>query len=128
MKNERKSNYLFIYLFYFFIEEDNSSSNDTNEYFDEEGIIELMLISLESKCSKLKECELSEEEEGDVDLARELISALEEIDRLKEKNKKHKEIMLKYVKEDPKPKELIQLKFELEEAKKVEDVLLQQLK
>lgn len=37
-------------------------------------------------------------------------------------------MLIKYVKEEPKLDELRILKVELEEAKKVEDILLQQLK
>ena len=44
---------------------------------------------------------LEDEEEGEVDLEGELISALEEIDRLKLKCRKHKYIPLKYIKEEP---------------------------
>ena len=69
---------------------------------------------------------LEDEEEGEVDLEGELRSSLEEIDRLKLKCKKQKDIFLKYVKPDS--KYLIQLKVELLEAKKVEDILLKKIK
>ena len=69
-----------------------------------------------------------EEEEGEVDLEGELRSALEEIDRLKLKYKKQKDILLKYVREEQNSEVLMQLKVELEEAKKIEDMLLQQIK
>ena len=72
---------------------------------------------------------LEDEEEDEVDLEGELRSALEEIDgRLKLKCRKQKEILLKCVKEVPNLEDLIQLKVELEEAKKVEDILLKKIK
>ena len=63
-----------------------------------------------------------------MDLEGELRSALEEIDRLKLKCRKQKDILLKYVREEQNSEALIQLKVELEEAKKVEDILLKQMK
>ena len=63
-----------------------------------------------------------------MDLEGELRSSLEEIDRLKLKCRKQKDILLKCVKEVPNSKYLIQLKVELEEAKKVEGILLKQIK
>ena len=71
---------------------------------------------------------IEDEEEGEVDLQGELRSALEEIERLKLKCRKQKDILLKCVKEVPNSKDLIQLKVELEEAKNVEDILLKQIK
>ena len=71
---------------------------------------------------------LEDEKEGEVDLEGELRSALEEIDRLKLKCRKQKDILLKCVKEVPNSEDLIQLKVELEEAKKVEDSLLKKIK
>ena len=71
---------------------------------------------------------LEDEEEGEVDLEGELWSALEEIDRLNLKCRKHKVILLKYVREEQNSEVLIQFKVELEEAKKVEDILLKQIK
>ena len=71
---------------------------------------------------------LEDEEEGEVDLEGELRSALEEIDRLKLKCRKQKDILLKYVREEQNSEILIQLKVELEESKKVEDILLKKIK
>ena len=50
---------------------------------------------------------LEDKEEGEVDLEGELISALEEISRLKLKCRKQKDILLKYVKEEPNSENLI---------------------
>lgn len=47
---------------------------------------------------------------------------------LKLKNRKNEEILLKYVNEESNSKYIIKLKVELEEAKKVEDILLQHIK
>ena len=43
-------------------------------------------------------------------------------------SEKKKDIFLKYIKEEPNSENLIQLKEELEEARKVEDILLRQIK
>ena len=71
---------------------------------------------------------LEDEEEGEVDLEGELRSALEEIYRLRLKCRKQKDILLKYVKEEPDSENLIQLKVALEEARKVEAFFLSKLK
>jgi hypothetical protein len=68
------------------------------------------------------------DEEAVVDMEGELISALEEIDRLRIKNKKQKQLLIQFEKESKKPDEdFALLKVELEEAKKIEDILKQQL-
>ena len=68
------------------------------------------------------------DEEAMVDMEGELISALEEIDRLKLKKSKHKKILLQYKRNAKEPSEDISLlKLELEEAMKREDLLKQQL-
>jgi hypothetical protein len=57
-----------------------------------------------------------------------LISALEEIDRLITKNRKQKQLLTQFEKDSKKPDEdFTLLKVELEEAKKIEDILKQQL-
>ena len=71
---------------------------------------------------------LEDEEEGEVDLEGELRSSLEDVYRLRLKRKKQKGILLKYVKEEPDSENLIQLKVELKEARKVEDILLKKIK
>jgi hypothetical protein len=58
----------------------------------------------------------------------ELISALEEIDRLRIKNRKKKQLLIQFEKDSKQPDEdFALLKVELEEAKKIEDILKQQL-
>jgi hypothetical protein len=58
----------------------------------------------------------------------ELISALEEIDRLRIKNRKQRQLLIQFKKDNQEPgKDLVLLKVELEEAKKIEEILKQQL-
>jgi hypothetical protein len=58
----------------------------------------------------------------------ELISALEDIDRLRIKNRKQRQLLIQFEKDSKEPnKDLVLLKVELEEVKKIEDILKQQL-
>ena len=67
------------------------------------------------------------DEEAMVDMEGELISALEEIDKLRIKNRKQRQFLIQFEKYSKEPNEdLILLKVELEEAKKIEDILKQQ--
>jgi hypothetical protein len=59
-----------------------------------------------------------------VDLEGELISALEEIARLRSKKKKKKQLLIQFEKDNKGPNEDFSLlKVELEEANKIEDIL-----
>ena len=59
----------------------------------------------------------------------ELISALEEIDKLKLKKRKQKQSLMQYEKNGKEPSEDISLlKLELEEENKIKDILRQQLR
>jgi hypothetical protein len=63
-----------------------------------------------------------------VDMEGELISALEEIDRLILKKRKQKQLLMQFENNGKEPSEdFFLLKVELEEANKVEDILKQQL-
>jgi hypothetical protein len=63
-----------------------------------------------------------------VDMEGELISALEEIDRLRIKNRKKRQWLIQFEKDSKEPnEELVLLKVELEETKKIEEILKQQL-
>jgi hypothetical protein len=63
-----------------------------------------------------------------VDLEEELISAIEEIARLIFNKKKQKQLLIQSEKDSKKPDEdFALLKVELEEAKKIEDILKHQL-
>jgi hypothetical protein len=56
----------------------------------------------------------------------EIISALEEIDRLGIKNRKQKQLLIQFEKDSKQPDEdFALLKVKLEEAKKIEDILKQ---
>jgi hypothetical protein len=70
----------------------------------------------------------SDEEEVVVDMEGELISALEEIDRLRIKNRKQRQLLIQFEKDSKEPDEdLVLLKVELEEANKIEEILKQKL-
>jgi hypothetical protein len=61
-----------------------------------------------------------------VDPEGELISALEEIDILRIKTRKKKQLLIQFKKGNKEPdKDFALLKVELEEAKKIEDILKQ---
>ena len=63
-----------------------------------------------------------------VDMEGELIISLREIDRLGLKKRKQKKLLMQYEKNAKEPSEAIALlKLELEEEKKIEDILKQQL-
>ena len=68
------------------------------------------------------------DEEAMVDMEGELISALEEIDRLRLKKRKQKRLLTQYEKNVKEPSvDCVLIKLELEESKKKEDVLRKQL-
>ena len=68
------------------------------------------------------------DEEIVVDMEGELISSLEEIDRLRLEKRKQKHLLIWFEKNAKKPDEdFALLKVELEEEKKIEDILKQQL-
>jgi hypothetical protein len=68
------------------------------------------------------------EEEVVVDMEGELTSALEEIDRLRIKNRKQRLLLIQFDKDSKEPDEdLVLLKVELEEEKKIEEILKQKL-
>jgi hypothetical protein len=67
-----------------------------------------------------------DDEEAVVDMEGELISALEEIDRIRCKKRKQKQLLKLFKMNGEKPGEIFSLlKVELEEAKKIEDILKQ---
>lgn len=104
------------------IDKNNSSLEDSDsEFSDDDKSNEFMLMVVEDQFDL-------NEEEAEVDFEGELISALEEIDRLKQKKRKQKELLRKYVKYEHGSNDiLISLKIELEEAKKIEYILKEQL-
>jgi hypothetical protein len=69
-----------------------------------------------------------DDEEAVVDMEGELISSLEEIDRLRCKKRKQKQLLMQFKKNGEKNDENFSLvKVKLEEVKKIEDILKQQL-
>jgi hypothetical protein len=86
-----------------------------------------MLMSKEDYYNKITGSDVDDEEDV-VDLEGELISALEEIARLRSKNKKQKQLLIQFEKDNKEHDEdFALLKVELEEAKKIEDILKQRL-
>ena len=69
----------------FYVQQDSSASESSGESSNEEGTSEFVLMAKEEL-----EGYLLDEEEGEVDLEGDLISALKEIDKLKIKRQKRK--------------------------------------
>jgi chromosome segregation ATPase len=86
-----------------------------------------MLMDKEDYDNKITGSDVNDEESM-VELEGELISALEEIARLRFKKKKKKKLLIQFEKDSKKPDEnFALLKVELEEAKKIEEILKQHL-
>ena len=86
-----------------------------------------MLMAIENSNNEDAGSELNDEE-AEVDLEGELVSALEEIDRLRRKKRKQKQLLMKYAKNYSEPSEaLTLLRVELEEVNKIEDILKHEL-
>jgi hypothetical protein len=106
---------------------DNSLEDIDSDSSCEDKANDFMLMSKEDYDNKSTGSDENDEEVA-VDLEGELISALEEVDRLRTKNKKQKQLLTQFEKYNKKPDEYFALlKVELEEAKKIEDILKQQL-
>jgi hypothetical protein len=106
---------------------DNSSEDTDSDSSCEDKANDFMLMAKEDYDNKSIGSD-DNDEEAVVDMEGELISALEEIDRLRIKNRKKKQLLIQFEKESKKPDEdFALLKVELEEAKKIEDILKQQL-
>jgi hypothetical protein len=106
---------------------DDSSKDTDSDSSCEDKVNEFMLMAKEDYDNKITDSD-DNYEEFLVDLERELISALEEIDRLKLNKRKKKQLLIQFKKGTKKPDEdFALLKVELEEAKKIEDILKQQL-
>jgi hypothetical protein len=106
---------------------DNSSEDTDSDSSCEDKVNDFMLMAKEDYDNKSTGSD-DNDEEVVVDMEGELISALEEIDRLRIKNRKKKQLLTQFEKDSKKPDEdFALLKVELEEAKKIEDILKQQL-
>jgi hypothetical protein len=107
--------------------DDDPSDDEDNDSSIEDKLNDFILMAKEDYDNKSTGSEANEEEVV-VDMEGELISALEEIDRLRIKNRKQKQLLIQFMKDSKQPdEEFALLKVELEEAKKIEDILKQQL-
>jgi hypothetical protein len=106
---------------------DNSSEDINSDSSCEDKANDFMLMAKEDYDNKIIGSD-DNDEEAVVDMEGELISALEEIDRLRIKNIKKKQLLIQFEKDSKQPDEdFALLKVKLEEAKKIEDILKQQL-
>jgi hypothetical protein len=100
------------------VNNDDSSGDTDIDSSCEDKINEFMLMSKEDYDNKITGSDVDDEEVL-VDLEGELISSLEEIDRLRLKKKNEKQLLIRFEKDSKKPDEDFSLlKVELEEAKK----------
>jgi hypothetical protein len=104
--------------------DDDPSDDEDNDSSIEDKLNDFILMAKGDYDNKSTGSEANEEEVV-VDMKGELISALE---RLKIKNRKQKQLLIQFKKDSKRPDEdFALLKVELEEAKKIEDILKQQL-
>jgi hypothetical protein len=106
----------------------DDSSRDTDSDSDgEDKVNEFVLMAKEDYVNQNTGSDVNDEEVV-VYMEGELISALEEIDRLRLKKRKQKQLLIQFEKNAKKPDEDFSLlKVELQEAKKIEEILKQQL-
>jgi hypothetical protein len=105
------------------VKNDDSSRDTDSDSSCEDNVNDFMLMSKEDYDNKRTGSDVNDEEVV-VDMEGELISALEEIDRLRLKKRKQKQLLMQFEKDGKKPDEdLALLKVELEEANKIEDTL-----
>ena len=103
----------------------DSLEETASDSYCEDKVNNFMLMAIEYFENEYTRSDLNNEEVM-VDMEGELISALEEIDRIRLKKRKHKQLMMQYEKNGKKPSEYLSLlKLELEEANKIEDILKQ---
>jgi hypothetical protein len=105
--------------------DDDTSDDEDNDSSIEDKLNDFVLMAKEDYDNNNIGSDMNEEEVV-VDMEGELISALEEIDILRIKNRKKRQLMIQFEKDSKRPDEdLVLLKVELEEAKKIEDILKQ---
>ena len=103
--------------------DDSSSDEADRESTSRDETNAFMVMAIENSDNEDAGSELSDEE-VEVDLEGELVSALEEIDRLRRKKRKQKQLLIKYAKNCSELSEaLTLLRVELEESRKIEDIL-----
>jgi hypothetical protein len=109
------------------VNNDDSSEDTDNDSSCEDKVNDFSLMAKEDGDNESKVSDENDEEVV-VDMEGELISALEEIDRLRIKNIKKKQLLIQFENDSKQPDEgFALLKVELEEAKKIEDILKHQL-
>jgi hypothetical protein len=106
---------------------DNSSEDIDSDSSCENKVNDFMLMAMGDFDDEHIGGEM-DDEEAVVDMEGELISALEEIERLRCKKRKQKQLLMQFKMNGEKPNENFSLlKVDLEEAKKIEDILKQHL-
>jgi hypothetical protein len=106
---------------------ENSSKDIDSDSSSEDKVNDFMLMAMGDLDDEHTRGEINNEE-AMVDMEGELISALEEIDKLKCNKRKQKQLLMQFKMNAKKPDEnFALLKVELEEAKKIEDILKQYL-
>jgi hypothetical protein len=109
------------------VNNDDSSEDTDSDSSCEDKVSDFMLMDKEDYGIEIIGSDENDEEDV-VDMEGELISALEEIDRLRIKNRKQKQLLIQFEKDSKHPDEYFALlKVELEEARKVDDILKHQL-
>jgi hypothetical protein len=109
------------------VNNDDSSEDTDSDSSYEDKVNDFMLMAKDNYDNKSTGSDENDEEVV-IDMEGELISALEEIDRLRIKNRKKIQLLIQFKKDSQEPGEdLVLLKVELEEAKKIEEILKQQL-
>jgi hypothetical protein len=107
--------------------DDDPSDDEDNDSSIEDKLNEFTLMAKEDYDNNGTGSDINEEEVV-VDMEGELNSAFEEIDRLRIKNRKQRQLLKQFEKDSKEPDEyLVLLKVELEETKKIEEILKQQL-
>jgi hypothetical protein len=109
------------------VNNDDSSEDTDSDFSCEDKVHDFLLMAKEDGDNESKDSD-ENDEDAVVDMEGELISALEEIDRLRIKNRKQKQLLIQFEKDSKQPNEdFALLKVELEEARKIEDILKHQL-
>jgi hypothetical protein len=109
------------------VNNDDSSEDTDSDSSYEDKVNDFVFISEEDYDNKSTRSDVNDEQSL-VDLEGELISTLEEIDRIRFKKRKQKKLLIQFEKGSKKHDEDFSLlKVELEEAKQIEDILKQQL-
>jgi hypothetical protein len=107
--------------------DDDPSDDEDNDSTIEDKLNDFILMAKEDY-DNISTGSDANEDEAVVDMEGELIGALEEIDILRIKNIKQRQLLIQFEKDNKEPDEdLVLLKVELEEAKKIKDILRRQL-